>query len=287
MGALQSIEAGTKQLCANGSWFASKLIAAWREPSAVEFYRTLKMEAFLPDDLLKVLPAHDLIYVYVPKAASTRIRTTLAAIAGRHSRRLKSHNRGEFRMVRGPRSMTVRAFYRLATSPTTLRFSFVRNPYARTLSCWADKFQDQALVPGSREMNDYLARREQVDKSLPVGADKTLSFEQFVIFAEASANTRADPHLQVQDDILTMPGITLDLIGRFENFNSDFVRVLDHVGASEQIRREALVPMNPSRHRHWWDYYTPELADRIYRAYECDFDRFKYSRSLRTEARVG
>jgi hypothetical protein len=64
-----------------------------------------------------------------------------------------------------------------------------------------------------------------------------------------------------------------------ESFNPDFTYVLDRLGASEEIRREALVPVHSSRHRHWSEYYTPQLAERIYRAYERDFDRFKYSRS--------
>jgi hypothetical protein len=40
------------------------------------------------------------------------------------------------------------------------------------------------------------------------------------------------------------------------------------------------VPVNPSQHSHWADYYTPALAERIYRAYRCDFDRFGYPRAL-------
>lgn len=277
MGVLRPIESGIKQFCADSRWFASMVVASWREPAAVAFYRNLEAQAYFP---LVVLPSRNTIYVIVHKAASTRIRTTLAAVAGRHTRRLKPARRGEFRMLRGPRTMTVRSFYRLATSPLTLRFSFVRNPYARAVSCWADKFQNKPLEPGLREINDYLARRAQIDRSLPAGADKTLSFAQFVTFAAASADTRDDPHLQMQSDILSMPGIALDFIGRVENYNADFARVLDHVGASEAIRREALVPMNASRRRHWADYYTPELADRIYRAYEADFDRFGYPRAL-------
>ena len=205
MRALQPIEAAIKALCVNANWSASMLAAAWQEPAAVEFYRKLQAEAYLADDLLRVLPTHNTIYVVVPKAASTRIRTTLAAIAGRYSRRLKRNRRGEVRMLRGPRSMTVSSFYRLATNPAGFRFSFVRNPYARVLSCWANKFQNLPLVPGLPEINDYLARRKHINSALPAGADNTLSFKQFVIFAAASASSRHDPHLQMQSDILSMP----------------------------------------------------------------------------------
>ena len=81
--------------------------------------RKLEAEAFQAYDLVRVLPSHDLIYLVVPKAASTRIRTILAAVGGRHSRRLKPSQRPKFREPQGLRSMTVRSFYHLATSPKT------------------------------------------------------------------------------------------------------------------------------------------------------------------------
>ena len=205
MRALQPIETAVKHLCINASWSASKLAASWQEPAAAEFCRKIEAETYRVD-FIRVMPDHDLIYLIVPKVANTRIRATLAAIGGRPSRRLLS-GRGGFRAPRTPRSMTARSFYRLATSPTTLRFSFVRNPYAKLVSLWADQICDRPLVPGEEEVIDsYLSRRAQVDPELPVGADQTLSFADFVTFAEAVADARLHPNFQLQSDLLTVPG---------------------------------------------------------------------------------
>ena len=280
MRVFKPVEVWVKQRWAEGTWNASVTIAKWLEPSAVEFYNKLEAEAFRPDHLVRVLPSHGVIYLMVPKAASTRIRTTLGAIGRRYSRRLKARHWGEVREAQGLRSIGLRSFYHLATSPTSFRFTFVRNPYARLLSYWASRFQNEPLVPGQTQVGDYLTRREQIDRAPPAGADKTLSFEDFVTFAAASASSRLNQHLQLQDDILSVPGIPLDFIGRMESFNADFSYVLDRLGASEQVRREALVPVHSSRHLHWSAYYTPKLADRVYRAYERDFDRFGYSRAI-------
>jgi len=166
----------------------------------------------------------------------------------------------------------------------TFRFSFVRNPYARVVSCWADKFADKPLVDGDFFIDSYLAVRRQIDAKLPAGADRTLSFPEFAVFAAATARARHDIHLQAQDDILSMPGIALDLIGKVETFDADFVRVLDYLGASDEVRREAAIAVNESHHNDWPTYYTQELADRIYRAFERDFDRFGYTRAIRETA---
>ena len=273
---LRPVEVRAKQLL----WIASGPLADIFDPPAAEFYAKLISGGYEPDLLLNVLPQHKLLYVALPKAASTRIRRTLARVAGRYIISFKPSRRSRYRGPHGPRSMTRSAFFRLATGADTLRFSFVRNPYARAVSCWADKFHGKPLVPGDPLIDAYLAIRHDLDAGLPAGPDRSLSFSEFVLFAAAAAQRRCDIHVQTQDDILSMPGIRLNHIGKIEFFAEDFAPVLDHVRASEAVRREALVPMNESRHDHWSAYYTPALADRIYRAYERDFDRFGYPRAF-------
>jgi hypothetical protein len=272
---LRPIEVGAKRI----SWAASRRVADFLDPAANEFYEQLIAATCEPDKLLKALPAHKLLYIVVPKAASTRIRATLLRVASDYSRSPRPARWLEFG-TRGPRSMTVSSFFRLATSPQTLKFSFVRNPYAKAVSCWADKFHGKPLVRGDPLINMYLARRHEADKRLPAGRDRTLSFSEFVIFATSIARHRCDSHFQLQADIVSMPGIRLDLIGKVETFLQDIGRVLDHLQAAESVRREAMKPLNQSRHAHWPNYYTPELARRIYSTYERDFDLFGYARAV-------
>lgn len=261
-------------------WIASQPFAGFIDPAAAAFCSNLMAKAYHPQELLKILPQHKLIYLSVPKSASTRIRRTMAKVDGRFTRSLKSDRRSKYRGPCGPRNMTAGAFFRLAIDAETLRFSFVRNPYARAVSCWSDKFAGKPLIRGKPYIDAYLAVRSHIDPALPAGADRALSFAEFTVFAEAAAKSRLDIHLQAQDDLLTVPGISLDLIGKVETFDADFSRVLDHLNASEAVRRDATIPINESHHDDWTNYYTPELADRIYRAYECDFDRFGYTRTI-------
>ena len=258
---------------------------AWAYPEALSFYQRTMRGAYLPDDLIDVVPQLKILYLAVPKAASSRIRSNLAALIGNDtisgwtsSRNWRVHNR-KASGLRAPRH-SILQFYHLAVSPEALRFTFVRNPYARLLSCWADQYRDRPLVPGYGRVEVYLAHREKANPALPLGPDKTLSFQDFVAFACATSTWRIDKHWQQQSDIVELPGITFDLIGKTETFANDFKPVLDYVGASDEVRRAAIPPFHTSARRGLSDYFTPELAERIYRAYERDFDKFGYPRAL-------
>jgi hypothetical protein len=216
----------------------------------------------------------------VPKCASARIEKTLSALLGRH---IKSSEQAYDRRQSGlknPKRVGLTTFYRLATDPRALRFSFVRNPYARLVSLWAHQFRNKPLVPGQSTINSYLAWRGRVDASLPTGPHGRISFSEFVSFAAATAAERVDPHWVRQVIIIDMPGLILDLVGKVESFADDFDRVLDHVHARPALRGQSVLRFNASDHDSWPTYYSGDLANVVYRAYEADFDRFKYPRSF-------
>ena len=273
---LKRVESTVKEI----PWLASRSIAGLIKPESVAFYRKVTSGGYEPEKFIIVLRSHKLIYIAIPKSASTRIRRTLARIAGQRSRSLGQGRRSKYRGPYALRNIAIGTFHELATDPATLRFSFVRNPYARAVSCWADKFASKPLVGGDPFVDAYLALRPQIDSNLPEGANHSLSFADFTIFVTAAATAYKDGHIQPQFDILSIPGIELDFIGKVESFSADFARVLDHLKASDDVRRQASAPVNESHHLDWPTYYTAELADRIYRRYESDFDRFGYPRAL-------
>jgi hypothetical protein len=249
-------------------------------PQAHSLYAKLMDDGYEPNVLIDVLPVQRIIYVCVPKCASSRIKKTLGALLGRDIRSSKEAYERLQSGLRNPKRVGLLTFWRVATDPGALRFSFVRNPYARLVSLWAHQFRNRPLVPGLPCVNSYLAWRERVDPSLPKGADRMISFKEFVPFVTATANDRIDPHWTHQVTIIDMPGIILDIVGRVETFAHDFSRVLDHVRASPALRTQSVLPFNASDHDAWPNYYTAELADMVYRAYEPDFDRLQYPRTL-------
>lgn len=255
----------------------------WRDrctdPAAASFFAALTAGGFNPEAHIDALPEHRLLYVSVPKCASTTIKSVLSALHGRAAvAPTKIHNRRHTGLP-SPSHIGISNFYRLVNSPGTLRFAFVRNPYARLVSAWADKFQNKPLVAGDSFIELYLAHRAATDPALPCGPDKTLSFAQFVDFAIATAHSRVDAHWHSQADLLDMPGIALDFVGKVECFGRDFERVLQHVDAGPRLRY-AIGVRNGSRHLPWPDYYSDSLAARVYRTYQRDFDSFGYVRQM-------
>jgi Sulfotransferase family len=250
------------------------------DAQAASFYSRLIAHGYDPDAHIDVLPQYRIVYVCVPKCGSTTVKRILSALVGWNATSFEQIHKRRYSGLKSPSQVGLSTLYRTAVDPGTLRFSFARNPYERLVSAWADKFKNKPLVPGDSFVEKYLHHRQAVDASLPVGADRTLSFADFAMFATATADQRLDAHWQRQDDILNMPGINLDFIGKIESFRSDVVRVLRHVEACERLVPAMMTPLHRSCHLPWRQYYTSALADHVYKAYERDFDRLRYARTI-------
>ena len=265
---------------------ARRLIVGWRDPQAYAFYTRLEAGGFAPNAHIDVLPEQRIIYLCVPKNASSRIKMTLSSLLGRTVKSEWEANKRKLSGLKSPKRVGLSKFHRLATDRETLRFAFVRNPYARLVSCWLSKFRDVPLIPSNPSVRSYLTWRQHNDLSLPEGLTRTLSFDQFVDLATMTAKERVDAHWHLQAGLLDMPGIELNLIGRVECFARDFMRVLDHVQASNTLRDNAIKPINPSDTGDWQDYYTSKLAKLVYKTYEIDFDWFEYPTNVTPETVV-
>jgi hypothetical protein len=260
--------------------YAATWLDRRRDPAAAAFYSELLARGCAPNAHIDVLPRHRIVYLCIPKCASTTIKMALSALAGRAPASFEQIHQRRHSGLKSPFEIGLSSFRALVLDRAALRFAFVRNPYDRLVSAWADKFQNKRLVEGDPFVDKYLEYRNTADPSLPSGADEMLSFSGFVRFATATAQARLDPHWHLQDDMLDMPGIALDFIGKVESFDEDFARVMEHVGAPWALRDAIGAPLNRSRHLPWRDYYTGAMADQVYRAYERDFDRLGYPRAL-------
>lgn len=139
-----------------------------------------------------------------------------------------------------------------------IKFSFVRNPYARFYSFYKSK------VLSGQSPGKYYER---------FGIEKGCSFEKCVKIITSTDPLELEHHAAPQSMILCNgDGILVDFIGRVEDFAKDwlvinnligFVLQLDHVNKTSNSS-EAI--------------YSAEAKERIYDYYRDDFDLFRYDK---------
>ncbi len=204
---------------------------AWERPSAI------------------LLPAQKLLYVPVPKVANRSIKAALADAAGLP--------------YTDPHEAAFQTVPLTAVPDLTdyFRFTFVRHPLDRLVSCYAQK-----IVLYARQLQMPLLFWRYGRRFWP-----EMSFAEFVTAVAAIPDGRADRHFCSQHTFVYRQGAPIvDFVGRFEQLAQDweFVRQQANIGP--------LPHFNPSPHKPFAEMYTPALAQLAVARYRQDMALFGY-----------
>ena len=139
-------------------------------------------------------------------------------------------------------------------------FTFVRNPWDRIVSLWADKCGEKANVDLTRW-----------------GIQPGMPFDAFVdricVFPDESSQI----HFQSQTFLLMHRGYLLpSYIGRFETFKRDWYHVKRSLRIDQAGRSQDLPHLIASEHKPYHDYYTQQLAAKIAARYSSDIALLGY-----------
>jgi len=129
------------------------------------------------------------------------------------------------------------------------KFTFIRNTWARVYSWYANVIKDEVLRT-SIGVTDPNCSFEDFLKS---NMDHT-TFSQLYFITDAKGN------------------VPMDFIGRFENLQSDFDKVCEHL----QIEDSELPKLLVRKYGHYTDNYTDETKDLVYNLYRKEIDYFKF-----------
>lgn len=131
------------------------------------------------------------------------------------------------------------------------KFSFVRNPWDRVVSCYFNKVV-------TKKAPDF---KECFDKD----------FDFFVDFINHLDVARTNSHLKLQTKLI--PVDQLDFIGKMDNFAHDLNYVCDVIG----INCGEIPHKHKTEHAHYSFYYTPRTKEIIAKKYQEDIETFGFT----------
>jgi hypothetical protein len=134
------------------------------------------------------------------------------------------------------------------------KFTFVRNPWDRILSCFLDKTKQS--IGKSWEMETYKPYAD-------------CSFEEFIDYLTQD-NILYDAHTTPQHLLINLSQI--DFIGKFEYLDKDFNTVQNRL----RLPLIKLSRENITHHDHYRYYYNKQTKNKIYQLYKDDIEKFQY-----------
>lgn len=214
---------------------------------------------------------HRFVYFVVQKVACTSIKTTLAPIFG-----IDTARAAELQRDSKPRFIIHRIFRdsghqigksELLASPQYddyFKFTFVRNPWDRLVSCYCDK-----IMGKNHKRHDIgSAAFPEIRKGMP--------FDEFVRVVHAIPDKEADSHFRSQHVSLFGPDgrVMVDFVGRFENLREDFAHVSREIGVPEIQLPHIL---RSEREPGYRTFYDEDTAVLVGERYEKDVELFGYT----------
>ena len=162
-------------------------------------------------------------------------------------------------------------------------YCFVRNPYARVLSAWNNKFSDghkSGRYSRSTVRLIPTVRRFAVDHGLPGSKDGTLvPFTTFLSYVESKKEGKRNQHWDTQRSVLFSDLIQYD---RFYTMEQEFVLgmadILSEIGIPRAWVEKKLERSENASRKIKEPVYNEEIAERVFEIYRHDFDEFGYTK---------
>lgn len=226
-----------------------------------------------------VNPARNYLYVEVPKAACSTMKTLIHKLEKlpqvvpfkctfrETSRAMFIHcrdNMGLPSLLDLPPDQQTH----MLQSPDVMRFTIVRNPLTRLVSAWQDKVR--LCAPG------YAGWYERLRLQLPLAADIPLiTFQEFVAEIAKSDLYTCNHHWRIQCQLAFLDAIPYTHIGRVESLGKTVERFVAHAGFSLPDPVEKLLHAQKNE-SHGTAEADEATVARIAKLYARDFLRLDY-----------
>lgn len=222
------------------------------------------------DYLVHVSAKLGCVYVEVPKTGCTTIKRLLqlGELEGDADRAPRDpHDRSSSPLTAPGADLA--AFQRLWDDPATLRFTYVRNPYTRILSCYLDKI-----------VTNQWERQHRLPK-LGLDPDADVPLLQFLEIVAAQPQDELDIHWCPQFLLTGVPHNHYDREFHFERFTDVTIELLGELGLGYLESHVAAKPAHATEAGDLVEQYIgDDEAALIHEIYADDFVLFGYSTDL-------
>lgn len=237
-----------------------------------DIYKKLRTSRLITEYIFHISEKNRYLYVETAKVGCSTIKSALQLIeAGSSETQNDPHDRISSPLLKPSQAGPL--FLDALYSDTFFRFCFVRNPYARVLSCYIDKLYNKHVPKyiNNLGLNPLVNQRQEKPFS-------GLSFLEFLNLIDNQKHLNADVHWMPQFSLLSPDIVDYNFIGRFENFSADLQRVGRVIGWESP---DVVAPHYTGAEHRIHEFYGPEEIKLVSRIYSMDFDKFLYSRDVR------
>ena len=235
------------------------------------------------------LPGTKVLYAACSKNACSRIKVNLANYLAWPNTYLGSpHDRTATGLVGVFSLSDPDKVETLLNDGRAFRFAFARNPFSRIVSAYLNRVANLGLESYDHSGYVVKAREDRRRKILAwktgrdpgtVNTGDDIGFEDFIRFVCQQDAFDMDRHWYFQGRTMHVDFIEYDFIGRVENFDSDFARVMQEIPQKPNFKwcRDRLnATGGKAKRSSYRDFFSPELEKIFVERFAEDFETFGY-----------
>jgi hypothetical protein len=237
------------------------------------FHNALGNRVF--NDLINISFKDRYVFFKNPKVASSSVGVTLARHEARtlHKPKTAPHMPVENSVFVKPYQLPATTLMPILNGDDFFRFTFVRNPYARLVSAYKDKIQNNE--PEKLSILRVMAKNAgQDDTDLDVETE--ISFEQFIDAVVSCDPRQLDVHWKPQVVVTMARWVTHHFVGKFERLDEHLSKLELITGVPVASNLIVHTPHKTDTKSTWRDMYTDALAQKVGDYYANDFSTFQY-----------
>ena len=147
------------------------------------------------------------------------------------------------------------------------KFCFVRNPWGRLVSWYNMMIQKKIhndfskyLLENSNTFSEFLDLTDIIMENNPREINRYSTYPKSIGFNQLD---------YVSDN---KGNVLVDFIGRFENLNEDYDKIIEKIG----VKDLPLPHLNKFEYKDYRTYYTDKDIEKVYKMYEKDIKYFGY-----------